>query len=59
MGIVYGAAFMVDAVLRRVPSFAGFLLWLSLTMVGIFLILLGVLTFYAAYLTNRNKRNGR
>ena len=55
IGIVYGAAFMVSAVLSDVPEFAGFLLWCSLTLVGFFLIILGLLTFFATYLTNRSK----
>ena len=58
IGIVYAAAFMVSAVPPIVPGFAGLLLWCSLTMVGIFLILLGVLTFYATYLTNRSQKKG-
>lgn len=58
IGIIYGTAFMVSAVLPDVPDFAGFLLRLAPTMVGMFLIVLGVGTFYATYLTNRSQRNG-
>lgn len=55
IGVVCGAAFLVDAVLSDAPEFAGSLLWCSLTLVGFFLILLGLLTFFAMYLTNRRR----
>ena len=58
IGVVYVSTFIVNALLPLVPGFAAFLLWCSLTIVGIFLIVLGVLTFYATYMSSRSNGKG-
>jgi hypothetical protein len=57
VGIVHVATFIVEA-LAPLPPVVASLLWLSLTMVGSSLIILGLLTFYATYLNNRTRRKG-
>jgi hypothetical protein len=53
IGIFYVSALVVKTLPPSVDTFVAFLLWLSLTMVGMLLIVLGTLTFYATYLPSR------
>jgi len=57
IGMFYASGLILSALPPTMPSFARFLLWFALALVGIFLILGGVLTFYATYITNRKQMN--
>ena len=57
IGVFYASGLILSALPPTMPSFASFLLWFALALVGIFLILGGVLTFYATCITNRKQMN--
>lgn len=54
VGVVYMASLVADMIRPDVPRLLSFLLWHFVTIIGFVMILVGLLTFYGTYLTNRN-----